>query len=69
VAIVEYAEHGMHEPQLAERLGNLARPSLGHWWEFVRRLAPVLADAGDAGFQKVRDLVLGRTRDDLSQLP
>ena len=24
--------------ELAERLQNLARPALGHWWEFVRRL-------------------------------
>jgi serine/threonine protein kinase len=64
-AIVEYAERGSHDPQLDERLTNLARPSLGHWWEFVRRLVPVLADHGDEGFGKVRDLVLGRTRDDL----
>jgi serine/threonine protein kinase len=46
-------------------LENLARPAVGHWWEFVRRLVPVLADFGDGGFTPVRDLVLGRTRDDL----
>src|SRR5215831_10217268 len=50
VAIVEYAELGDHDPELARRLQNLARPSLGHWWEFVRRLLPVLADRGVHGF-------------------
>src|SRR5262245_23262126 len=50
VAVVAYAELDDHDAQLAERLKNLARPSLGHWWEFVRRLLPVLADRGDAGF-------------------
>src|SRR5436190_12368389 len=65
VAVVEYAERGEHAPELVERLHNLARPALGHWWEFVRRLLPVLADRGDKGFVPVRDLLLGRNRDDL----
>jgi WD40 repeat protein/serine/threonine protein kinase len=65
VAVVEYAERGQHDPELSERLQNLARPSVGHWWEFTRRLVPILADAGDGEFQKVRELLLGRTRDDL----
>src|ERR1700687_1870470 len=65
VAIIEYAELGDHDPQLAERLQNLARPSLGHWWECVRRLVPVLAATGDPHFATTRELVLGRTRDDL----
>src|SRR5436305_9203929 len=47
VAIVECAELGDEDPQLAERLRNLARPSVGHWWEFIRRLLPVLAHKGD----------------------
>jgi hypothetical protein len=64
VAVVEYARRPDPDPQLAERLQNLARPSLGHWWEFVRRLVPVLADQGDESFRQVADLVLGRTRDD-----
>jgi hypothetical protein len=64
VAVVEYAERPEHDPQLAERLQSLARPSLGHWWEFARRLVPVLAE-GDADFLKVRDLLLGASRDDL----
>src|SRR5713226_8998781 len=63
VGIVEWAQRGEADPQLAERLQNLARPQLGHWWEFVRLLVPVLADHGHEGFGQVRDLVLGRTRD------
>jgi eukaryotic-like serine/threonine-protein kinase len=65
VAVVVYAEAREHDPELAERLQNLARPSVGHWWEFVRRLAPVLADQGDQGFAPVRELLLGRSRDNL----
>jgi WD40 repeat protein/serine/threonine protein kinase len=65
VAVIEYADLGDRDPGLVDMLKNLARPSLGHWWEFVRRLVPPLADAGCAGFQGVRDLVLGRARDDL----
>ncbi len=67
VAIVEYAELGDQDPELAERLRNLVRPALGHWWEFVRRLVPILADAGPEyeNYQALRDLVLGRIRDDL----
>jgi WD40 repeat protein/serine/threonine protein kinase/tetratricopeptide (TPR) repeat protein len=65
VAIVEYAQRGQPEPELQQVLCNLARPSLGHWWDFTRRLLPILADAGDASFQQTRDLLLGRSRDDL----
>ena len=65
VAIAEYAALGTHDPELTRRLENLARPSTGHWWEFIRRLVPVLADSGDTGFRAVRDLVLGATRADM----
>jgi WD40 repeat protein/serine/threonine protein kinase len=65
VAVAEYAGLGDHDPDLADRLGNLERPSLGRWWELVRRLVPVLADAGDPGFAAVRELLLGRARDDM----
>jgi WD40 repeat protein/serine/threonine protein kinase len=65
VAVVEYAERPEHDPKVAERLQNLARPSLGHWWEFVRLLLPVLADSGDSELGKLRDQVLGRARGDL----
>src|SRR5205823_5999825 len=65
VAVVTYAERGEPDPKVAERLARLARPTLGHWWEFVRLLVPILAETGDESFAPVRDLVLGRTRDDL----
>src|SRR5262249_22241210 len=65
VAVVEYAALENHDPRLVEMLENLARPSVGHWWEFVRRLVPVLGDSGDEGFARVRELLLGRARDDL----
>jgi WD40 repeat protein/serine/threonine protein kinase len=65
VAVVAYGRLGQADPELTECLHNLARPSLGHWWEFARRLVPVLADAGDPSFGSVRELLLGRTRDDL----
>jgi len=64
-AVVAYAAGPDHDPQLSERLHNLARPALGHWVEFVRRLLPGLADAGAPGFAPLRDLLLGKTRDDL----
>src|SRR6516225_5352321 len=43
VCVVEYAKLGAHDPKLTDTLQNLSRPSLGHWWEFVRRLVPHLA--------------------------
>jgi serine/threonine protein kinase len=64
VAVVEYAGRGPAEPRLAESLQNLARPSLGHWWEFVRSLVPALADRGDQPFDRLRDLLLGKQRSD-----
>jgi serine/threonine protein kinase/tetratricopeptide (TPR) repeat protein len=64
-AIVAYAERGEHDPELSECLKKISRPMLGSWWEFVRRLLPVLADGGDPGFAQARDLVLGRERNDL----
>jgi eukaryotic-like serine/threonine-protein kinase len=64
-AIVEYAELKDNDPQLTERLRNLARPALGHWWEFTRRLVPILADRNDEGFRAIRELVFSRARDDM----
>jgi WD40 repeat protein/serine/threonine protein kinase len=63
-AVAAYARQGPADPELTERLQNLARPTLGHWWEFVRRLVPVLAEAGHEGFAQVRELLLGRSRAD-----
>ena len=67
-AVIEYAERGRPEPELAECLQNLARPTVGHWWEFARRLLPVLGDTGDGRFEAARELVLGRARDDLPRI-
>ena len=65
VAIVSYAESGQHHPDLDSSLESLARPSVGHWWGYVRLLVPVLAEANDEGFQGIRDLLLGRPRSDM----
>src|ERR1041384_694886 len=65
VAVVEYASLEREDREIAERLKCLARPSLGQWWELVRRLAPGRAVSGDAPFGKVVDLVLGKSRDAL----
>jgi serine/threonine protein kinase len=67
-AVVEYSELGDQDPKLIEMLKNLARPAVGHWWEFVRRLVLALADHEDEGFIRVRELILGRTRDDLPRV-
>jgi serine/threonine protein kinase len=64
VAVSEYAELKKHDPAVTERLTSLARPSVGQWWEIARLLVPVLADTDDS-FQRVRDRLLGKTRDDL----
>src|SRR5437868_1750884 len=65
LAVITYAERGETSPDTVERLQNLSRPSLGHWWEFVRILVPALAQAGDPQFASARDFILGRTRADL----
>lgn len=64
-AIVEYAQHPSQDDHLDDLWRSLAKPSTGHWWDLIRRLVPLLADRGDAGFTRVRDLVLGRSRHDL----
>ncbi len=53
-------------PELASSLQNLARPSLGHWWDIVQRLTKELA-GDDEGFAKVGAL-LCKTRDDLPRV-
>src|SRR5262249_7664877 len=64
-AIVTYAGLGQPEPELTDCLETLARPAVGQWGECVRRLLQVLAERGRAEFVPLRDLVLGRGRDDL----
>src|SRR5205085_2519925 len=65
VCVAEYARLEEHDPQLRECLQNLARPSVGHWWEFVRRLVPALTNRSVVGFEPLNTLLLGRARDDL----
>src|ERR1041385_7313820 len=65
VAVLEWARRGVADADTAECLKDLARPSLGHWWEFVRRLVPSLADSGDRAFGELRDLLLAGPRHDL----
>jgi serine/threonine protein kinase/formylglycine-generating enzyme required for sulfatase activity len=64
-AIVDYAALGQSDAGLTEELKDLSRPALGHWWKFARRIVPILADADVAGWPSLRDLLLGRSRDDL----
>ena len=63
-AIVEYADSAAADPAITEKLQNLARPALGHWWSFARLLIPTLADRGLEPFQKLRDVLFGKARDD-----
>ena len=65
VCIVEYAKLNEHDADLAESLQNLARPSLGHWWQFVRELVPTLAGQNVAGFAAANEIMLGKARSDL----
>jgi serine/threonine protein kinase/WD40 repeat protein len=68
VAAAECAELGGQAPWLQSRLKVLARPSVGQWWEVVRTLLPVAAEASSTGkssLSSARDLLLGRTRDDM----
>jgi WD40 repeat protein/serine/threonine protein kinase len=64
-AVVEYAALARNDPQLQECLKNLARPSLGQWWEIGRRLVPILAEVGSPGYEQMQSLLLGRARDDM----
>ena len=67
-AVATYAERPEPDPDLEEALRKLARPSLGDWWSLTRRLVPILADSGDAGYAELRERLLGRARDDLPRV-
>jgi serine/threonine protein kinase/WD40 repeat protein len=70
VAVVEYAEEGgacRAEPAAERALRNLARPSLGHWWEILRLLMPLLSRSGPSAWVALEDLVLGGAREDLAR--
>lgn len=64
--VVTFAEGGGHDAEAAERLKNfLWRPALGHFWEIVRTLLPILAENVDSPFAPLRELVLGPPREDM----
>lgn len=64
VALAECASRRVINSEVRERLAILDRPSAGHWWELLRLLVPILAE-DDPPFRQVRDLVLGRGREDM----
>ena len=64
-AIAEYAELDEHDPATEERLHSLARPSTGHWWEYIKLLVPQLAETGDESFQQINQTLLGPRQDGL----
>jgi WD40 repeat protein/serine/threonine protein kinase len=64
VAVVEYARRPGPDPKLAELLPCLTRPALGHWWQLLRELLPVLARQDPERFRGPHDLLLGAVRDD-----
>ncbi len=67
-AVVSFLHAGRTpDAHLAEMLQNLARPAVGHWWALVRALTVELADS-DADFARLKDLLLGRARDDLPRV-
>jgi serine/threonine protein kinase len=66
-AVVTWAARGEPNEKIAESLKTLARPALGHWWGYCRTLLPRLAES-DPGFAAQREIVLGRSRDDLPRL-
>jgi hypothetical protein len=65
VAVITYASRPNPNPNIVEALQNLARPSLGHWRDFIRRLVPALAEVGVPGFAPLRDRLQAKARDDL----
>lgn len=64
-AVVEFAGFELHDPQVAEQLQSLSRPSLGHWWAIARKLIPRLARHGDSEYQSLEKRLLGCPCDDL----
>ena len=67
-AVACYLDSGRApDAALAELLHNLGRPSVGHWWALIRALTVELADH-DSGFSALRELLLGKTREDLPRV-
>src|SRR5438046_2117656 len=56
-AVVEYAALDDPDPTAFETLTKLARPSLGHWWEFTKLLVPVLAQRRLAEYDRLHQFL------------
>src|SRR5437868_12388646 len=54
-AVASYRPADPPDAKIADRLRNLARPSLGHWWELVRLLIPTLAERGSESYRGLND--------------
>jgi len=67
ISIVHYVEGELQQDDINKCLQTLARPSIGHWWEYSRRLLPILAkDSED--FVQINSKLLGKARDDLPRV-
>jgi YD repeat-containing protein len=63
LAHLDGAQDSARLAKIRTALGNLARPALGHWWNLARLSIPLLAETGDSGFQKLRDLLEEKQHD------
>ena len=66
VTIAAYLDGEARTDELDVQLNNLSHPSFGCWWELLCRVLPVVA-AQDAGYEELRDGLLGRDRQDWPQ--
>src|SRR5262245_34191098 len=64
LVVIGYANHKSPHPQAVRTLQALARPTVGHWWEFTRSLLSLLAGDGRAELAWLRDWVQPKPRDD-----
>src|SRR6516162_1940005 len=54
-AIVEYASLASADPEINAALQALARPAIGHWWGFVKKTLPFLAQHGHSSAREMHD--------------
>jgi molecular chaperone DnaK len=62
-AVVESAEVARGNSKIEERLNELDRPSLGHWWSLVRELTPILAESNPGSFADLQHYLFHATED------
>jgi len=68
LAVAEYSRRKECDEGIDRCLENLARPALGHWWEFVRRILPLLHGDGGGRFEAVSRIILGPRRYDCPRM-